>query len=152
MKQEQGESVEEHINLPTQEPIHTWFNLTYSSYLVLPRSLLQSMPLGWQQRFVRLLQQMEECFEYLHGGSEPMPSAYDVRVRGEKGRFGHDPYADYARGRRFVEPRPASPLPESEDALDLLQRACAALGAPVPWCLDEALPCLVQCLSGKAEC
>lgn len=48
------------------EPIHTWMGLSYSNYLVLQRTLLQSMPAGWQQRFVACL---EELFTaYPEGG------------------------------------------------------------------------------------
>jgi hypothetical protein len=36
-------------------PIHTWFGLSYANYLVLPRTVLQSMPQDWQERFVALL-------------------------------------------------------------------------------------------------
>ena len=39
----------------TQEPIHEFFELSYAHYLVLPRSLLQSMPVEWQKRFVECL-------------------------------------------------------------------------------------------------
>ncbi|EFC79182.1 hypothetical protein FrEUN1fDRAFT_7713, partial [Parafrankia sp. EUN1f] len=38
---------------PESDTIHTWFGLSYSNYLVLPRSLLQSMPDRWQEPFVR---------------------------------------------------------------------------------------------------
>lgn len=36
-------------------PVHTAFGLTYANYLVLPRAVLQSMPLEWQEKFVKLL-------------------------------------------------------------------------------------------------
>jgi hypothetical protein len=47
------------------DPVHTWFGLTYSNYLVLHRSLLQSMPNEWQVEFVRLLDQMQAAFRYV---------------------------------------------------------------------------------------
>lgn len=61
-----------------REAIHTWFNLTYSNYLVLPRSVLQSMPDEWQKRFVLCLREAEEAFGHLDW------PVYDVRalVRG----------------------------------------------------------------------
>lgn len=47
---------------PQHEHIHTWFELSYSNYLVLNRTLLQSMPDGWQARFVALLDEMHDAF------------------------------------------------------------------------------------------
>lgn len=47
------------------EAIHGWFELTYANYLVLPRSVLQSMPDEWQARFVGLLREMETAFGHL---------------------------------------------------------------------------------------
>lgn len=40
--------------------IHNWFGLTYANYLVLPRSILQSMDAEWQKKMVDLLNEMEE--------------------------------------------------------------------------------------------
>lgn len=40
-------------------PIHSWFGLTYASWLTLPRLSLQEMPLDWQARFVELLNEGE---------------------------------------------------------------------------------------------
>lgn len=34
----------------TNGPIHGFFGLSYSNYLVLPRTLMQSMPVAWQER------------------------------------------------------------------------------------------------------
>lgn len=43
-------------------PIHQWFSLSYSNYLVLPRTLMQSMPGDWQARAVALLDELNEAF------------------------------------------------------------------------------------------
>ncbi len=77
------------------EPIHAWFDLSYSSYLVLPRSVLQSMPVDWQRRFVELVNQVRETLEV-----DDMP-AYRVNALDGK-RFVRDPFGDYERGRRRV--------------------------------------------------
>lgn len=45
--------------------IHEFFNLTYSNYLVLHRSLLQSMPLEWQHKFVRLVEELNDEFDHV---------------------------------------------------------------------------------------
>ena len=44
----------------TEEPIHEWFELSYSNYLVVQRVILQSMSLEWQKRFVKCLDELYE--------------------------------------------------------------------------------------------
>jgi hypothetical protein len=78
------------------DPIHTWFNLTYSSYLVLPRSLLQSTPFWWQAAFVKLLHWLEAR------APKDAPGSYRVQAIDDNGRYVADPYRDYERGRRVV--------------------------------------------------
>lgn len=41
-------------------PVHAFFGLSYAHYLAVPRSLLESMPLVWQQQFIDLMNQMLE--------------------------------------------------------------------------------------------
>lgn len=81
-----------------REPVdvHLWFSLSYSSYLVVNRSLLQSMPMEWQHRFTALMDELGAQFANLE---EP---TYTVYVRGEDGRFVRDPIPHYNRGRTFV--------------------------------------------------
>lgn len=81
------------------EPIHMWFELSYSNYLVYPRSILQSMPREWQQRFVSCLIEAENAA----AGLPDVPQNYNVTPRGQAGRFQKDPYSNYDRGRRKVE-------------------------------------------------
>lgn len=64
----------------TRKPldIDTWFSLSYSNYLVLQRSILQSMPVDWQYRFTAIIDEMNDRM-----GEEMkarMPSSYCVRV------------------------------------------------------------------------
>lgn len=56
------------------EAIHGWFGLTYANYLVIPRSVLQSMPDEWQQRFVGCLEEMGTAYGHLDWPQ------YDVRA------------------------------------------------------------------------
>lgn len=49
-------------NLRANGPVHRWFELTYSSYQVMPRVLMQSMPIDWQVRMVALLDEMRDAF------------------------------------------------------------------------------------------
>lgn len=83
---------------PEQIDIHTWFGLTYANYLVIPRSVLQSMPEEWQYKFTAMLQEMDEKYGHLDW------PVYEVRVRGEDGRYGPDPIPHYNRGRTYISP------------------------------------------------
>lgn len=103
------------------EAIHGWFNLTYANYLVLPRSVLQSMPPEWQSSFVALLKELEAAY----GGLE-WPD-YSVNAR-RGGRFVKDPIPHYNRGRTRVEPCPpswAAPA-DAEAALSGSSAPCGA--------------------------
>jgi hypothetical protein len=55
------------------DAIHKHFGLSYANYLVLPRTLLQSMPQEWQAKFVALLKTLEEAFAHV-----PQADVYDV--------------------------------------------------------------------------
>lgn len=86
----------------SDEPIHEWFGLAYSSYLVIPISVLQSAPVWWQRQFVALVEQLGEAVGEI-------PDNYMVQMRDEKNRTVRDEYADYDRGRRRI---PLKPMPE----------------------------------------
>ena len=76
------------------EAIHVWFSLSYANYLVLPRTLLQSMPDEWQDRFV-------SCLKELQRATADIPQASDYWVRARKdNKFIADPVPHYNnRGR-----------------------------------------------------
>ncbi len=59
--------------------IHTSFGLSYSNYLVMPRTLLQSMPAGWQERFVALVDEFNDAFSHV-----PQADAYEVTAGEER--------------------------------------------------------------------
>lgn len=84
-----------------EEPVHAFFGLSYSSYLVLPRTLLQSMPHEWQARLVALLEEAQAATRGTE--AEGALGTYMVRLTGERNRFRHDPLANYERGRRHLE-------------------------------------------------
>jgi hypothetical protein len=77
-----------------RDDVHTYFNLSYANYLVLPRTLLQSMPAEWQVEFVRLMRQYDAAFEHV-----PQAKAYDVTAE-----EGVDPVPYYNRGRTRIAP------------------------------------------------
>lgn len=58
-------AIEDTPPLAEHEAIHEWFGLTYANYLVLNRSLLQSMPDVWQTRFVGCLRELDRAFGHL---------------------------------------------------------------------------------------
>jgi hypothetical protein len=90
------------------EPVHLFFGLSYSTYLVWQRSILQAMPLEWQRRFVVLLNELSNAA----AGLEDLPSNYQVNAR-ENGRFVHDPYAQYRHVRVQLNLPEASPDAEA---------------------------------------
>lgn len=59
-------------------PVHDFFSFSYSSYQVVPRVLAQSMPHGWQARFVALMEEMQQAFEYLGDVDYDVRPAQDV--------------------------------------------------------------------------
>lgn len=81
----------------SDEPIHEWFGLSYAQYLTIPRTVLQSMPVDWQHRFVTCLSEIDAAFAWMPEGE------YHVRLRGDNGHYQHDPLADYERGRRRLK-------------------------------------------------
>lgn len=85
------------------QPIHTWFGLGRTSYFVIPRLALQSMPTAWQQRFIALMDEAEAA-----GLKTP---SYHVLRQGD----------DYSREVREDEEDPYDPL----DRVEVL--------APDPW-------------------
>ena len=99
------------------DAIHQFFGLSYANYLVLPRSVLQSMPDEWQRRFVKCLEELDETIDWRPKGD----AFYLVGLKKEKKRDPYqfephgsdiqlqevdDPFDDYERGRRRIPHRP----------------------------------------------
>lgn len=90
--------------------IHNWFGLGYQSYLVLPRSILQSLPDDVQQQFVDALDEMAKHFKCSPYGDNQIPHTGEYQVMlvasgsdvSEHPASIHDPLRDYERGRRVV--------------------------------------------------
>ena len=78
--------------------IHNWFGLSYASHLVLPRSVLQSMPLEWQEKFVEMIKEISKELEV-----EDMPEYRVNAIDSTTKKFLKDHYAQYERGRRRIE-------------------------------------------------
>lgn len=81
------------------EPMHLWFGLSYSAYLVLHRTLIQSMPDEWQARLVALLDEAQETID-----TSELPIEFNVRAT-RHGKYIADHWRDYERGRRRMPRR-----------------------------------------------
>lgn len=73
-----------------------WFGLSYSSYLVIPRTLLCGLPEELQDEFVALLEKVSDVYDY-----SEIRDNYTVRVRGINGKFQSDPLGDYRHPREL---------------------------------------------------
>lgn len=83
------------------DPIHQWFGLSHANYLVIPRSLLQSLSRETQLAICRALQAAyeEEAAHCAHHW--PHEATIDVKLKDVvTGKYIADPLADYQRGKR----------------------------------------------------
>lgn len=60
------------------EPVHTFFGLSYSNYYVMPRTLAQSMSLEWQHRFTAVMNELNEAYAHIEraAGYEVTPGQW----------------------------------------------------------------------------
>lgn len=72
-----------------------FFGLSYASYLVIPRTVLQSAPLVLQDKIIGNIRELEVMFgDWDEGGF------YTVRKKDSRGRFVKDKFRDYQKGTR----------------------------------------------------
>lgn len=69
--------------------------MTYSAYFCIPRLLLCGMPLDWQERFVKLI---EEANDYCNRHGIVHTPSYTCQRKDNGGHFIKDPWADYRHG------------------------------------------------------
>lgn len=81
-----------------QVPTETEQQARAAGRIVVSRTLLQSMPADWQDRFVRLLEQGDRV-------DAEAPESYDIRFYTASGARTTDPVPHYSRGRTYIEPR-----------------------------------------------
>jgi len=74
--------------LETDTPIWDWFELSYASYLTIPRVVLQTMPTKWQKDFVKLMNELDDTIDWRRSG------AYTT-FRNHRGRYMRDDLNDY---------------------------------------------------------
>lgn len=63
-------------------PIHKAFGLTYASFLVIPRLLMENMPWEWQVDMVDLMEEFVKKFEW-----EKDNETINIFTRGENGKL-----------------------------------------------------------------
>ena len=80
----------EEVITMSEAPVHDWFELSYSSYLVLPRALMSGMPVEWQRKFVDLLIEAQSTYD-----SEQIGDNYTVLLKDDEDNVIKDPLADY---------------------------------------------------------
>lgn len=84
-----------------EDPIHQWFGLSYANYLVIPRTLLQSLSKDTQLALCRALEaayreESEHCERHW-----PHEATIHVQLKDVvTGKYIKDPLANYERGRR----------------------------------------------------
>ena len=81
-------------------PIHNVFGLTYASWFVCPRVILEAMSVEWQKQFIDLIAELNEQFDW-----EPDDCIVEIRFR-KDGKFVKVPeyYNNYRRpDREWIE-------------------------------------------------
>ena len=80
----------------SESDVHGWFGLSYAQYLTIPRSVMEAMPGPWQRRFVELMRELNETFDWLPEGGQ-----YWVELRDSEGHFKYDPLREYRHPNRI---------------------------------------------------
>ncbi len=93
------------------EAVHGWFGLTYSNYLVLPRTLMQSMPGLWQGRMVRLLEEIRDAYAHI-------PQAASYQVQAGRWAYPSDLSAEELKALGFTRPDDRSDDDSDPDLAD----------------------------------
>ena len=77
---------------PYCDKIHRWFSLSYARYKVLPRIVLDDLPEDMQDKFLEVMQYIEDNYN-----NETWIEEYMVKAR-VNGKFVKDPLSDYRHG------------------------------------------------------
>ncbi|MGE5597052.1 MAG: hypothetical protein ACM3S1_13590 [Hyphomicrobiales bacterium] len=102
------------IGAEQPKAIHRHFGLSYANYLVLSRTLLQSMPDQWQARFVALLDEMHDAFQHV-----PQAEAYEVTAGTE--HIVNEMTPDQLEEAGITEDEYDEPVPEDLSPFDLAE-------------------------------
>jgi hypothetical protein len=86
---------------PGRDDLQAVFGGRFSSYLVLPRTLLLEMPDEWQGRFAACIAELDRTF---HKPQALPGSAYVVRFRDGEGNYLRDPLVNHhTPDRAFID-------------------------------------------------
>ncbi len=96
------------------DAIHKHFGLSYSNYLVLHRTLMQSMPGDWQARMVACLDELNDAFAHV-----PQPEAFRVEAATE--HLVSELDADQLEQAGITENEYDEPVPEDLGPFDLAE-------------------------------
>lgn len=72
-------------------PIHNWFELSYAQYLTVPRSVMEAMPVEWQERMTKCLEDLDREFAWRPKGG----GRYWVTLQDAHGKYVHDDFREY---------------------------------------------------------
>jgi len=72
------------------EDLHLWWELSYAQYLTVPRSIMQSMPEEWQKKMAKLLNELDDTYDW-----RPQDGRYWCVLKDSKGKFTTDPLCMY---------------------------------------------------------
>lgn len=85
-----------------RELVHGWFSLSYANFAVFPRSLLQSMPNEWQEKFVALMGEYDDHWRDLPDGFLPRGYRVQPTEGGKLASWSRFRLPHYSRGRARV--------------------------------------------------
>lgn len=56
--------MEKKETVESESPVHDAFGLTYASWFLVPRVVLEAMPIEWQRKFVKLMYELGDTFTW----------------------------------------------------------------------------------------
>lgn len=84
-----------------EEPINEWGVLYRTQYLVLDRTMLEAMPIEWQKRFIEVVDDVEDVFDF--SSEKWQHLEYLVKPK-DNGRFIANPWGSYRYpNRQYIE-------------------------------------------------
>ena len=94
-----GDAMTDPLRAKFDGPIHLMFGLSYANYFIMQRSVLQAMPIPWQEKFVALMRELEETVDL-----DKIPQSFQVEACNpnsaaveddQEPELITDPYRDY---------------------------------------------------------
>lgn len=76
----------------TYANIHHWFGLSYSAYAVFPRVILTDLPTEIQDKFLEVIEHIEENYD-----TDRFAGNFMVKARNSQNKFVKDPMSNYRR-------------------------------------------------------